>query len=186
MIIIIIILIIIIVNNSNSNDYNDGKRKGKALKVYLKTFCWFLKILAVSFSKITEISFNAIISFSPIIIIIVIITIGFLILILFIWLYFQFIIYDSLLSILLCLYLFSFLLYLFLILSSFLFHFSWFISFFAIFFLLYFKWDHCLLHLQVIIFSFILTGLLKIPREERQDRPNHQENSSPIAFAVVL
>ena len=22
--------------NSNSNDYNDGKRKGKALKVYLK------------------------------------------------------------------------------------------------------------------------------------------------------
>ena len=34
--IIIIILIIIIVNNSNSNDYNDGKRKGKALKVYLK------------------------------------------------------------------------------------------------------------------------------------------------------
>ena len=36
--IIIIILIIIIVNNSNSNDYNDGKRKGKALKVYLKIF----------------------------------------------------------------------------------------------------------------------------------------------------
>ena len=34
--IIIIILIIIIVNNSNSSDYNDGKRKGKALKVYLK------------------------------------------------------------------------------------------------------------------------------------------------------
>ena len=26
------------VNNSNSNDYNDGKRKGKALKVYLKIF----------------------------------------------------------------------------------------------------------------------------------------------------
>ena len=93
-----------------------------------------LKFLAVSFSKIDEVSFNAIISFSPIIIIIVIITIGFLILVLFIWLYFQFFIYDSLLSILLCLYLFSFLLYLFLILSSFLFHFSRFISFFAVFF----------------------------------------------------
>ena len=35
-IIIIILLIIVIVNNSNSNDYNDGKRKGKALKVHLK------------------------------------------------------------------------------------------------------------------------------------------------------
>ena len=35
-IIIIIIVILLIVNNSNSNDYNDGKRKGKALKVYLK------------------------------------------------------------------------------------------------------------------------------------------------------
>ena len=33
---IIIIILIIIVNNSNSNDCNDGKRKGKALKVYLK------------------------------------------------------------------------------------------------------------------------------------------------------
>ena len=37
-IIIILLLIIVIVNNSNSNDYNDGKRKGKALKVYLKIF----------------------------------------------------------------------------------------------------------------------------------------------------
>ena len=36
-IIIIIIVILLIVNNSNSNDYNDGKRKGKALKVYLKS-----------------------------------------------------------------------------------------------------------------------------------------------------
>ena len=132
-----------------------------------------INILAVSFSKIDEVSFNAIFSFSPIIIIIVIITIGFLILILMIWLYFQFIIYDSLLSILLCLYLFSFLLYLFLMLSSFLFHFSWFISFFAIFFLVCFKWDHRVLHLHVIIFSFILTDLLKIVREERQDRPNY-------------
>ena len=35
-IIIIILLIIVIVNNSNSNDYHDGKRKGKALKVHLK------------------------------------------------------------------------------------------------------------------------------------------------------
>ena len=45
---------------------------------------------------------------------------------------------------------------------------------------------HHVLHLQVIIFSFIPTGLLKILREERQDPPNYRQNSSPFPFAVVL
>ena len=144
-----------------------------------------LKFLAVSFSKIDEVSFNAIISFSPIIVIIVIITIGFLILILFIWLYFQFIVYHSLLSIL-----FISIFFPFIFISYFKFIF---VPFFLIYFpfrhfsfLLCFKWDHRVLHLHVIIFSFIPTGLLKILGEERQDHPNCRENSIHFVFAVVF
>ena len=71
-------------------------KKKILLTWFLKRDC--LKILAVSFSKINQVSFVAMISFSFIIIIILIITIVFLILIL-ICLYFQFIFYPSLLSI---------------------------------------------------------------------------------------
>ena len=86
------IIIIIITNNNTdiNNDYNDSNRKGKALKVATKKtlkikkilLAWFLKrdcleVLAVSFPKINQVSFVAIISFSLIIVVIVIITIVF-------------------------------------------------------------------------------------------------------------
>ena len=42
------------------------------------------------------------------------------------------------------------------------------------------------LHLNVIIFSFIPTGLLKILREERQDHPNYRQNSSPFSLCCCI
>ena len=71
-----------------------------------------------------------------------------------------------------------------------------FVPFFFIFFpflpflLLCVKWVHHMLHLRVIIFSFILTGLLKILREERLDHPNyhpnHQQNSSRFSLYCCI
>ena len=108
-----------------------------------------------------------------------------------IWLYFEVIFYRILLSIIILLiYLYIYFLpfYLLPILSSFLFHFSSFFFFFCHFsFLLCFKWVHHVLHLHVIIFSFIPTGLLKILREERQDHPNYRQKlKSLFPFTFVL
>ena len=122
------------------------------------------------------------ISFSFIIIIILIISIVFLILILLIFLYFQFIFYPSLLSIIILLLLYLFSLFLFICYftsTSFLLHFSSFFPFLPFFF-------PFVLHLNVIIFSFISTGLLKILREERQDHPNYWQNSSPLSLFCCI
>ena len=116
------------------------------------------------------------ISFSFIIIIILIISIVFLILILLISLYFQFIFYPSLLSIIILL-----LLYLFVILR--LLHFCSIFPHFFPFLPFFFPF---VLHLNVIIFSFISTGLLKILREERQDHPNYWQNSSPLSLFCCI
>ena len=43
-----------------------------------------------------------------------------------------------------------------------------------------------MLHLHVIIFSFISNSLLKILREERQDYPIYQENSSPFSLCCCV
>ena len=87
------------------------------------------------------------------------------------------------------LYLFSSL-YLFPILSSSLFHFSSFFFLFCHFsLLLCFKWVHHVLHLHVIIFSFIPTGLLKILRQERQDHPNYSAKTKvpiPFCFCIII
>ena len=187
--------------NNFNNDYNDSNKKGKALKVstrktlknkkkiltsFLKRDC--LKILAVSFSKINQVSFVAMISFSFIIIIILIITIVFLILILLICLYFQFIFYPSLLSIIRnsfwCYYFTTFIFiffpfYYFLVYVHFCPIFPHFFPFLPFFF-------PFVLHLNVIIFSFIPTGLLKILREERQDHPNYRQNSSPFSLCCCI
>ena len=53
-------------------------------------------------------------------------------------------------------------------------------------FLLCFKWVHYVLHLHVIVFSFIPSGLLKILREERQDHPNNRQNSRPFSLCCCI
>ena len=43
-----------------------------------------------------------------------------------------------------------------------------------------------MLHLHVIIFIFIPTGLLKILREQRQDHPYYRQNSSPSSLCCCI
>ena len=45
---------------------------------------------------------------------------------------------------------------------------------------------HHVLHLIVIIFSFIPISLIKILREERQDHPNYRQNSSPFRLCCCI
>ena len=72
------------------------------------------------------------------------------------------------------------------ILSSFLFHSSSFFYFFAVFIPFVLQMSSHVLHLHVTIFSFIPTGLLKILREERQDHPNHRQNSRPFSLCCCI
>ena len=145
------------------------------------------KVLAVLFTVINQVFFIAIISFSLIITIIVIIIIVFLILILFI----LFSIYHDIFFIK---YYSHFTIFLF-IFPSFI-HFLFWVHFCSIFFIyllfchfpfpLCFKWVHQVLHLHVVIFNFILTGLCKSSEKNVKIIWTIGKTQVPFAFVVVL